>query len=200
VHQGMSLLEWSIREAQKSRLKDALLVSTEDAELAQIAARCGVQVAHRPAELAQDNTTTAAVVADLLQEHEADVITILQATSPLRQAVDIDAALALFESGEYDSVVSGCVYNGPHPAKLYMADGRGVRPVAPEFEIARRQDLPLIYQRNGAIFMVKAAYFKQTGALWGGNTAMLKMPVERSVDVDSHADLEAARKYLEANG
>ena len=199
VMDGVSLLEWSIRESQKSRLKDALLVSTEDAELADIATRCGVDLAHRPAELAQDDTTTAAVVAHVLQEREPDAITILQVTSPLRRAEDIDGALDLFEGGDYDSLVSGCAYDGPHPAKLYVADGDAITSVAPEYETARRQDLPALYRRNGAIFMVKAAYFKQTGKLWGGHTAMLKMPVERSVDVDSRDDLDAAREYLEAN-
>jgi CMP-N,N'-diacetyllegionaminic acid synthase len=205
VVDGISLLEWSIRQAVPSRLGHALLVSTEDAELAQIADRCGVEVAVRPAALSEDSTPTADVVQHLLRERDPegiliDAITILQATSPLRQTYDIDAAVELFETGAYDSVVSGCEYEGPHPAKLYYASAGAVAPVAPDFESARRQDLPKVYRRNGAIFMVTRKHFKATGRLWGGNTGMLVMPKERSVDVDTLADLETVRRYLDAAG
>lgn len=198
---GMSLLEWTIRQAQGSSLAETTVVSTEDEELSMIASACGTRVVPRPAGLARDESTTGSVIKDLLgkldpQSRLYDAITILQVTSPLRCIDDIDGALDLFESGKYDSVVSASEYFGVHPAKLYFMTDDGAQSAAPEYETRRRQDLPLVFRRNGAIFMVTRRYFENSGRLWGGRTGLLKMPAARSLDIDTSDDLEAARQYL----
>ncbi len=198
---GLSLLEWTIRQAQQSVLSPTTIVSTEDAELSRIAAACGVVVVQRPVALAQDDTTTARVVAHLLQTIDPnsdrfDAITILQVTSPLRQATDVNAAVTMLQDGAYDSVVSVHKHTGVHPAKLYLMTADGAVSAAADYETHRRQDLPPVYRRNGAIFMVKRRYFNQTGRLWGGKIGLVHMPQDRSIDIDTIADLQAARRFL----
>lgn len=200
----ISLLEWTIRQAQASCLADTTIVSTEDEELSQIASTCGAPVLPRPLHLASDESTTGSVVEDLLgkvdpQSRLYRAITILQVTSPLRRVEDIDGAVDLFANGAYDSVVSACAFSGVHPAKLYFLTDEGAQSVAPECETRRRQDLPPIFQRNGAIFMVTREYFEDTGRLWGGRTGLLQMPAARSLDIDTLDDLEAARRYIRAH-
>lgn len=201
VVDGVSLLEWTLRQARESYPLEDIFVSTDDAEMAQVAEACGVQVVIRPAELAQDSSTTASVVEHLLQTVDPsgqafDAIAILQVTSPLRTVEDILGAQELMGSRRYDSVVSGYEEKSTHPAKMYFIESGFAVSVAPDHEFSRRQDLPQVFRRNGAIFLVTRERFRRTGRLWGGKTGLVRMPRERSVDIDSPEDLEAARRYL----
>jgi len=179
-------------------------VSTEDAELAGIARSCDAQVVDRPADLARDSSTSASVVEHLLQQVDLaaqlyDSIAILQVTSPLRNVGDILKSRELIALDDYDSVVSAYEETNTHPAKMYyLEDGKAVS-VAPQYESSRRQDLPQVFRRNGAIFVVTREHFNRTGRLWGGRTGLVQMPQARSIDVDTLEDLLVARQYLEAN-
>lgn len=202
---GVSLLEWTARQALNCYPVEDIVVSTEDDELAIIAESCGVSVVRRPTELAQDSTATAAVVDHVLSvfDPEAirfDAVAILQVTSPLREPDDIRRSIEMMNSGAYDSVVSAYMTTTCHPAKLYFLEDTMevpvARPVAPEHEFARRQDLPQAYRRNGAIFLVTRDHYARTGRLWGGRTGLVVMPENRSVDIDNIADLNRAREIL----
>lgn len=201
---GVSLLEWTIRQARTLYDADEVVVSSDDAEMLQLALSLGTQAEARPDELARDHSTTASVVDHLLATLDPggelyDKITILQTTSPLRQTDDIARARTLLADGGYDSIVGAYRETGTHPAKFYFMHNGLARSVLPEFETARRQDLPPVYRRNGAIFMVTREFYARTGSLWGGRTALAIMPVERSIDIDTPGDLERARSYFAAH-
>lgn len=202
---GVSLLEWTLRQATQAYGAEDVFVSTEDLEMSRIASARHVPVVARPPELAQDDTTTASVVEHLLQQIDPaqqtySAIAILQVTSPLRTVEDILASREMIASGRYDSVVSAYEETGSHPAKMYFWESDTAVPVAPAYECSRRQDLPKVFRRNGAIFVVTRQHFIATGRLWGGRTGIVQMPKERSVDIDAPADLEAARRFLAAPG
>lgn len=198
---GVSLLEWTIRQALGAYPVEDIFVTTDDREMAQLAARCGVQVVDRPPELAQDASTTASVIDHLLEVADPDGtrfdgIAILQVTSPLRTVEDIRSSQALMRSGKFDSVVSVFEERNVHPAKMYFIESGSAVPVAPAYECSRRQDLPKVFRRNGAIFVTTRAHFKRTGRLWGGRTGLVEMPQERSIDVDAPEQLQTARRAL----
>lgn len=202
---GVTLLEWTARQALDCYLAEDIVVSTEDDELSRIAKVCGLPVVERPTKLAQNDTTTAAVVDHLLdlldpKATRFDAVAILQVTSPLREADDIRRSIEMINSGAYDSVVSAFETKTCHPAKLYFLDETGenpvARPVSTEHEFSRRQDLPQAFRRNGAIFLVTRDHYARTGRLWGGRTGLVIMPESRSVDIDRAADLETARLIL----
>ncbi len=200
---GMSLLEWTIEQAKEVYKNEQILVSTEDAEMAMVAKATGVTLIDRPIELAQDETTTNAVVDHLLAEIDEDGskfnhFTILQVTSPLRNAEDIQKAENLMQTAEYESLVSAYLETESHPAKMYqMQNGKAVS-VAPKMEYMRRQDLPKVYRRNGAIFSCTRSFYDRTGKLWGGGMGIVEMPKTRSVDVDTPEDLARANQFFSA--
>lgn len=203
LFEGMSLLEWTVRQAQTVYDADQVVVSSDDAEMLGVARSLGVQAQARPEELARDDSTTASVVDYLLATLDPDgslydSLTILQSTSPLRQTADIAMARTLLDGGQYDSIVGAYRETVVHPAKFYFLHDGLAQSVLPEFETGRRQDLPPIYRRNGAIFMVTREYNARTGRLWGGRTGLAIMPVERSIDIDTPGDLERARDYFSA--
>lgn len=204
IAEGVSLLEWTIDQALRCYPAEDVLVSTEDAEIAAMAATRGANVIARPEELARDASTTTSVVEHLLREIDPDgarfdAIAILQVTSPLRRDADIVKAEEMLATGQFDSVVGAYEWTGGHPAKMYYLDGDKAVSVAPEYETCRRQDLPPVYRRNGSIFLATRDYFTETGMLWGGRVGLVPMPRERSIDIDAPDDLERARTILRSH-
>lgn len=201
---GLTLIDHAIEQARAVYATEEVLVSTDDAEMAAVARRQGAEVAMRPAELARDESTTASVVDHLLDTLDPDgakfgTIVILQVTSPLREVGDIAKGKALMATGNFDSVVSAYADDGPHPAKTYLVEGGVARSVMPDYETSRRQDLPSMFRRNGALFMVTRDHYARTGRLWGGRTGLVEMPHERSIDIDRPQDFKLARaRFLES--
>ena len=195
---GITLLDRTIDQALRCYPAEDVVVSTEDHEIATAAEARKARVSERPAELARDESTTASVVDHLLDELDPsaelyEVIAVLQVTSPLRRDTDVREAQKMISSGRYDSVVGAFRVTDTHPAKMYFVENGDARSVAPDLETARRQDLPQVYRRNGAIFMVTRDYYATTGLLWGGRVGLVEMPAERSIDIDSPDQLEEVR-------
>jgi CMP-N,N'-diacetyllegionaminic acid synthase len=213
IYKGKSLLEWTIIQANKAFPHEDIIVSTEDNELSNIAKSVNAIVLDRPANLAQDDTTTAAVVENILQHLDPDkkiydAICILQVTSALRKNEDILESIKMISSKKYDSVISCFKLNNIHPAKQYTINKVEGVPVAESIlteshplqqKHANRHQRSKIYQRNGAIFLVTQDHFTKTGLMWGGCIGIVEMPFERSIDIDTKDELDQARQYLEQN-
>jgi CMP-N-acetylneuraminic acid synthetase len=109
---GKPLLLYTLGEARKSKYLDRIIVSTDDQEIKGIALAAGAEVIDRPAELAQDHSTTESALIQVIdyleisEDRDYDYVVTLQVTSPLRTAVTIDRAIEKILSGNYDSLFS----------------------------------------------------------------------------------------------
>jgi len=195
---GRPLLAWTVEQARGSTSLDHLAVSTDSAEIAQAAHALGVEVVDRPAELAADTTPMIDVIRHALEVLVADEIVLLQPTSPLRQARDIDGAVALRRSTGASSVVS--VVRVPHnfspESQLRMTAERRLEPYVAGDAAPARQAKPLLYARNGPAVLVVTAETVRRGSLYGEDCRAYEMPPERSLDVDEQHDLELAELLL----
>ena len=175
------------------------MVSTESPEIAEVGRQYGAEVPFlRPPELAGDETPTLPVLQHVLAKLEAtegctpEIIVVLQPTSPLRRAEDIDKAVDLLERSGADSVVSLCAAEH-HPAWMKRLEGDRVLPFldnAPEY--TRRQDLPPVYRLNGAIYITRRRILMEENRILGQDTRGLVMDAESSVDIDTLFDLKLA--------
>lgn len=95
---GKPLLLWSVEAAKKSKYIDRLLVSTEDEEIFQLA-RMFVEVALRPVELATDEASSEDVLRHVLESRPHDWAVLIQPTSPLVTAEDIDGTIERAQMG-----------------------------------------------------------------------------------------------------
>jgi CMP-N,N'-diacetyllegionaminic acid synthase len=193
---GRPLVAWTIDAATGSRRVDRTVVSTDDAEIAELARSVGVAVLDRPSELAADDTPMRAVIDHALgQLGVLDVVVLLQPTSPLRRAEHIDQAVELLVDSGADSVVS--VVEVPHryrPGSLMALDGDRLVRLDGE-QSATRQEKPVVYARNGpAILALRPA--KLGSDLYGGDCRPYVMEQRDSVDVDEPFDLELAELLL----
>lgn len=202
---GKPLIAYTIEAAQHSRLLTHFLVSSDDPEIIAVARKYGAPVPFvRPAELATDIAPTLPVVQHAVGEMERmhgityDFVVLLQPTTPLRLPEDIDAALEKLVATGADSVISVCDVGAYHPARMRMIeDDRLVElPVREPKEMARRQDLPPVYIRNGAIYAVRRDVVMLQNTMSGGDCRPYIMPEERSVNVDSMLDLLLAEILL----
>ncbi|MEJ2304917.1 MAG: acylneuraminate cytidylyltransferase family protein [Anaerolineales bacterium] len=204
VH-GKPLLAYTIQAAQGSQRITHFVVSSEDPEIVAVAKRYGAPVPfERPAELAADESPTLPVVQHALREMEMlegiafDYIVLLQPTTPLRLPEDIDAAVDKLIATGADSVISVCDVGAYHPARMrQIVDDRLVElPIREPKEMLRRQDLPPVYIRNGAVYAVKREVVIEHNSMVGQVSRPYIMPDERSINVDSKLDLLLAEILL----
>jgi CMP-N-acetylneuraminic acid synthetase len=202
---GRPLIAYSIDAARQARSIDRLVVSTDDAEIAEVARSLGAEVRLRPAALAQDDTPTRDVLHHVAGElagegYRPDAVLTLQPTSPLRQACHIDEAAALFAADAgADSLVS-CI-EVPHifhPQSVMRRNRDGyLEPYLPAPQPTRRQDKEMVFARNGA-----AIYITRTARLadyvFGGRLIPYIMDADSSIDIDTLADFDAAERLLRA--
>jgi CMP-N,N'-diacetyllegionaminic acid synthase len=195
---GKPLIVWTIEAALRSSKLDGVVVSTDDAEIAEVARCAGAQVPFmRPAELAQDHTPGLdPVIHALDQLPQYNSVLLLQPTSPLRNTEDIDGCLSLVERTNAKSVVS-VTEADIHPYWTYRlsADQTMTRFVdgAP---IARRQDLPEACALNGAMYFAQAQWLRDSGSLVGVETLAYVMSKEHSVDLDTPLDWKFAELLM----
>ena len=198
---GRPLIAYTFDAATSSRTLTRVVLSTDSEAIAEAGRAHGIEVPFlRPARLAGDDTPMIDVLrhaVDSLQP-PADVIVLLQPTSPLRRADHIDGAVDLLLQSGADSVVS--VTAVPHqftPGSLMRVEaGRLVFDGGPG--ATRRQDKPLWYARNGPAVVVTRAAVIRGGRLYGDHTRPFVMSREESIDIDEPLDLAFAEAVLAA--
>jgi len=188
---GKPLIAWTIEEANKSQYIDRLVVSTDDEEIAGIAIKWGGEVPFlRPAELARDDTSGILPVIHMLKTIQPayDLVVLLQPTSPLRTVEDIDGAVVLMINQDANACVS-VVEPDKSPYWMYSLDGGGHLVPLLEGNYACRQDIPLIYALNGAVYVAVCTVLEQAKTFIVPNTIAYIMPKLRSLDIDTEMDL-----------
>ncbi len=199
---GKPLVGWTLDAALAAGRVARVVVTTDDPVVAEIARTRGAEVVDRPPELAGDNasiveaTLHAAAAAGLAEDA---VITLLQPTSPLRAAADVDAALALYEEGGGAGAVMSVCETDHHPLKALLVDEAGLmNPVGgrPETLSAARQTLPRAYRQNGAVYVIRVSELAARRSFFAPPCRPYPMPAERSVDIDSLADFARCEALL----
>lgn len=201
------LLAYSIEVAEKSGLFDCIHVSTDSERYEEIAREYGADVPFlRNEELSGDTAGSWDVVRWVLGQYAArgqrfDMVTLLQPTSPLREAEDIKQAYHLFEEKAADAVVSVCeMDHSPLWSNTLPEDG-SMDGFLDQVADAGRQQLPTYYRINGAIYMLRTALLAEGApGLYREGTYAYVMPKERSVDIDDALDFAIAETILKMRG
>lgn len=201
---GKPLIAWTIETALACPILDRVIVSTDDEEIAGVARRRGAEVPFlRPAQLARDDTPGIEPILHAvrwLDEHEGyrpRHVMVLQPTSPLRTAEDIEGAVELAELKQGHRVVSVCrADQHPYWMKRVSGEGQITSFLSLEPAYTRRQDLPPAYALNGAIYLARREVLVAERTFYTEHTYAYVMPPERSLDVDEPWDLYLAHLVL----
>lgn len=199
------LIAYTIEVAKKSKLMNHLIVSTDDAEIAEVCKKYGAEVPFiRPKELAADGTPHLPVMQHAIDFYEkaqniiVDHVVILQPTSPFRTVDDLDGTIQKLIDTKADSSVSLVrVPSSAHPIKMKkIEDDKVLAYSIPEEEGTRRQDLPIVYRRSGAVYAMRRDLIMKDNRLYGDFVTGHIIPAERSIDIDSELDWVIAEYLL----
>ena len=201
---GKPLIAWSIEAAKHSAYIDEVVVSTDDAEIQKISMSYGANVPfQRPEELATDTASSNDVVMHAINTmsdlgRHFDRIVILQHTSPLREAKDIDAALELMEAKHAKGVVSVCeCEHSPLWANTLSENKQLGSFIREDVKNKRSQDLPLYYRLNGSIYILEVnSVLANKGIFYDDTVFAYEMSPEYSVDIDAKLDFIVAEALM----
>jgi N-acylneuraminate cytidylyltransferase/CMP-N,N'-diacetyllegionaminic acid synthase len=206
---GKPLIAYTIEAARQSKYLTRCIVSTDDEEIAEVSRRYGAEIPFmRPSELAQDNSTSMEVVLHALRwlkenenspgEGHFDYLMILQPTSPLRTAEDIDACIEKIVTTDADSVISMMELTDFSIKKLKRIEDDLILPFLEEEgrESTPRHKLSSVYKRNGAAIYLTKTELIERGDLFGAISRPYLMPRERSVDINEPVDFELAEFWM----
>jgi CMP-N,N'-diacetyllegionaminic acid synthase len=197
---GKPLIAWTIAAARTSKYIDRLVLSSDGPQIADVARAHGCDVPFmRPAELATDEADSMSVVRHALATlpERYDFVVLLQPTSPLRIDADIDATLELCVKTGAPSSVSVCQPDKSPYWMMTMADGAVLTPLIPgEWLSSRRQDQPVVYAMNGAVYVVRTERIAAGEQFLSAGTVGYVMPKERSFDIDTELDLTIVDNLL----
>ncbi|OBT10102.1 CMP-N-acetlyneuraminic acid synthetase [Vibrio sp. UCD-FRSSP16_10] len=200
---GKPLISWTIEAASTCLYIDEVIVSTDDQEIMNVAVDCGAKVPElRPESLSSDQAKTEDVVLYTLDKfaQDADILVLLQPTSPLRQAKHIEQALDLFKDKDAFSIVSvtACEHS-PLWSNILPEDhclGRFISDNANK----RSQELDDYYRLNGAIYIFDVSSLKRLKKLaYTDNSYAYIMSNKHSIDIDTQLDFDFASFILTCN-
>lgn len=214
---GKPLIYYTIREAQKSKLLDAFLVSTDDKEIADIAKSFGADVPFlRPKKYATKYAKEINFLQHALSWVEKnrgwhpDVMVIMRPTSPLRTASDIDMTIETLLKSKC-GLIKTVNKISQHPFRMWQfeKDGITMKQVAAHLVDAKRvgvygtdfpsQLLPKIVWQNAAVDAIRVKYVKM-GNVFAGSVGGVVMDSNKSVDIDHPEDLIPLGKILKNKG
>lgn len=176
---GKPLIAWTIEAAKESRLLDRFVVSTEDAEIAEISRRHGSEVIDRPLELATDEASTLSVLQHAVSIIKADAVVILQPTSPVRDLGLIDKCIERFRERKADNLATGFICK-------FMEYGTYTD---------RRQDLKGFFYDDGNVYVIKRDLIN-TGKTFGKNVERLEITREENIEIDDEFDFWMVEQVL----
>ena len=194
---GKPLIAYTIFAAQQSQYLDRLVISSEDSEILAVAENFGVETLVRPSDLSLDETPGIQPVLHAIEENPGYYyVVLLQPTSPLRTARDIDSAIELCISANARACVSVC-QTSQSPYWMFTISSKiRLQPFTKGQRPTRRQDLPPTYVLNGAIYLAEIDWLKRIKDFVADDTVAYVMPEDRSLDIDTENDLVMLEKIL----
>lgn len=189
---GKPMIAWSIQAAKNAGVFERILVSTDDAEIAQVAGIHGAEVPFtRPAEISDDHATTLDVVRHAIGWLEAnggvpDTLCCLYATAPFASPEDIRSGLGLLDIAEFAVPVTPFEFPIQRAVRV-TGDGR-LEMFDPSQFNTRSQDLAEAWHDAGQFYWGRTGAWKTTTTLFGNDTAAIRLPRWRVQDIDTEDD------------
>ncbi|MEU2595425.1 acylneuraminate cytidylyltransferase [Streptomyces albidoflavus] len=197
---GVPLVARAVHACRTARLVSEVLVSTDDPAIAEAARAAGATTVERPAPLSGDTATSEAAVLHALDTDEArhgrlaDVVLLVQCTSPFLTADDVDGVTAAVLEGA-DTAVTAAPFHGFLWRDLATgatpSSGHGVNHDAAHRP--RRQDRPEDLLETGSAYAMRGDGFRAVRHRFFGRTALVRTDPARVLEIDDPHDLARAR-------
>lgn len=201
---GKPMIAWSIEAALQSACFDQVIVSTDDAEIAEVARQWGATVPFmRPAELSDDHTGTIPVIRHAIewfnrQGQSVELACCLYATAPFVSAEDLRRGLDILQSKDCDYAFSVTSYAFPIQRAIRLnAEGR-VEMFSPEHFNTRSQDLEEAFHDAGQFYWGSTEAWLQGKLIFSPDSLPVLLPRHRVQDIDTPEDWTRAEWLFRA--
>lgn len=198
------MISWSIAAAQQSGCFDRIIVSTDDAEIAQVAKAHGAEVPFvRPHELSDDHTGTISVIAHAIawQNNNGKAVSqacCIYATAPFVQSADLQRGLQTLQNSGADYAFSVTSYAFPIQRAIRITPEQRVSMFQPEHFGTRSQDLVEAWHDAGQFYWGEASAWLGGKLLFSQDAAPVPLPRHRVQDIDTPEDWRRAEWMFKA--
>lgn len=201
---GKPMIAWSIQAALRSECFERVIVSTDDAEIAEVAKSEGAEVPFvRPAPLSDDYATTIPVVAhavDWVRKHVGpiEIACCLYATAPFVRAADLQFGYQVLRDTGAEYAFSVTSYAFPIQRAVRVDSDQRVEMFHPEEFNTRSQDLEPAWHDAGQFYWGRAAAWLGEQPLFSRASAAVPLPRHRVQDIDTLEDWSRAEWLFKA--
>jgi CMP-N,N'-diacetyllegionaminic acid synthase len=200
IRNNKRLIDYTIIAAKKSKLLTKIALTTDDDRIINHSKKYKIDfMIKRQKKYSTDYIKSIDVVYDVLKKiknYEADLIMLLQPTSPLRKSSHIDESIELLykKYNKYNSLVSVSLLEEPHPYKLKKIKKNFLVPfIKNTSSEIPRQKLDKVYKLNGAIYLIKKNILKDRKTFFN-KTMPYIMSDKYSLNIDTVNDLKLLKK------
>ncbi|MCG9584117.1 acylneuraminate cytidylyltransferase family protein [Vibrio tubiashii] len=201
---GKPLLQYSIDTAFATPAIEQVFVSTDDEDIAKVAMNAGAVVINRPKELATDISPEwlswrHAIEWATTHYGDFDGFISLPATSPLRSVEDVELAIRQRELMSADVCISVTPASRSPFFNMVKSSTDGFVELVskPEFDVARRQDAPEVFDITTVVYAATPEFVLHNYGLFSGKVTSIQVPKERAVDIDDIYDFRLAEAILQ---
>lgn len=195
VLNGQPLIYWTAKASSEAKCIDKVVVATDSIEIKKTVLSFGlekVEVYDRMSENAQDNSSTESVMLEYINKsllNENDLFFLIQATSPMIKAKDIDGMFTKFKNSSFDSMFTGVIEKQFH----WMSEGssfeNGIKPVNYDYKNRpRRQDFTGLIAENGACYINSVSNIRRDRCRLSGKIGAYELPTYTAYEIDEPED------------
>jgi pseudaminic acid cytidylyltransferase len=201
---GKPMIAWSIEAVLQSGCFDRIVVSTDDAEIAEVARNHGADVPFiRPPELSDDHTGTIPVIAHAVEwmnrnSTTVDLACCIYATAPFLKAEDLQQGLNLQKQSGADYVLAVTSFAFPIQRAIRISTDSRVEMFNPDNFNTRSQDLEEAFHDAGQFYWGQAKAWLEKKPVFSSNSVPIVLPRYRVQDIDTIEDWERAEWLLRA--
>jgi CMP-N-acetylneuraminic acid synthetase len=203
---GKPLISYTTELTQTLPWLDSTVVSTDSEEIAEVATQTpGVEIIWRPEELSGDRIGDHPVLRHALLAREDqtgehyDLVLMLQPTSPLRTADDIEGCITQLREGDWDAVWSvsetELTY---HPRKQLALSPEGKLDfvIPGGHAIVARQELEPVFHRNGVCYAFARDFLVGSESIYSEAKTSAVVTPGAHISIDTPEDLAAVEKII----
>ena len=200
---GKPMIAYSIEAALKSSVFDRVVVSSDDAEIMEVARSYGAETPFvRPAELSDDFVATTPIIAhaieELSKEGPVGSVCCIYATAPFVQAEAIRRGYELLAEHKAQYAFSITTFPFPIFRAIHLTDEGGVEMFWPEHLLTRSQDLPEAYHDAGQFYWGTPEAWLENKPIFAPHSVPVILPRHLVQDIDTPEDWERAELMYRA--
>ena len=203
---GKPIIAWTIEAAQKSKLFERIIISTDSLEIAEVSQHYGIEVPFLRNDKNDDISPVSEATLIAIHQAEAyynekyDFVVQLMANAPLRDEEDIQLHFNHFLETEKSFQLSCFKFGWMNPWWAFKIKSNGDHEWMLKDGLGKRsQDLEELYCPTGVIWIAKVEALKESNTFYGPGYTFCEINWKHAVDIDNIEDLEFAKALFVRN-